>query len=129
VWAHTRSDLAFNPYQYILSSGKTGTNEAFTEQMMSYCRSVLGQRCILENNSLRTSSLGPSYDGMYAAMRSRGPNIAFQTSTMARIGSFGGTLIKAVSLFAASVELPSGYETVGTAALAGIRLQLAANVR
>jgi hypothetical protein len=66
---------------------------------------------------------------MYSAMRTRGPNIAFQTATMARIGSFGGTLVKAVSLFAASIELPSGYEAVGTAALAGLRVQLAANAR
>ena len=128
VWLHTRSDLAFNPYQWF-SSSSAGTNEAFTEQMMSYCRSVLGMRCVLENNSLRVGSLGPGYDLMYTAMRLRGPNIAFQTATMARVGSFSGTLIKAVSLHAASIELPSGYETVGTAALAGLRVQLAANAR
>jgi hypothetical protein len=128
VWLHTRSDLAFNPYQWFTAT-KVGTNEVFTEQVMSYCRQVLGSRCVLENNSLRVGSLGTGYTLMYSAMRTRGPNIAFQTATMARIGSFSGTLIKAVSLFAASIELPSGYETLGTSALAGLRVQLAANAR
>jgi hypothetical protein len=128
VWRHTRSDLAFNPFEEIFSATQHGVDEPFTEQMMSYCRQVLGARCILENNSLRMSSMGTNYDQMYAAMKLRGPNIAFQTATMGKIGSLTITLSKAASLYAASVELPSGYQAFGAAALLGFQTRLATNV-
>jgi hypothetical protein len=128
VWHHTRSDLAFNPSEQIYSATQVGVDEAYTEQMMSYCRQVLGSRCIIENNSLRATSMGTRYDQMYAAMTLRGPNIAFQTATMARVGSLSITLGKAVSLYAASVELPFGYQTLGAAAFAAFAPRLAANV-
>jgi hypothetical protein len=127
VWLHTRSDLSFNPMQVILGPGRTGTDERFTEQMMSYCRQTLGARCVLENNSLRSTSLGSLYDQMYNAMRSLGPNIVFQTAQMATIGSLSSTLVKAVQLHATSVELPAGYQNMGPAAFGSFRLQLAAN--
>jgi hypothetical protein len=130
VWQHTRSDLAFNPYQYILPTGKTGTSEAFTEQMMDYCRATLGQRCILENNSLRSTSLGPSYTQMYAAIKTRGANIVFQTATLARIGNLYTTLTQAIGYGAASVELPSGYQNAtNAAALMPASQQLIQNAR
>ena len=128
VWQHTRSDLAFNPAEQIYSATKVGVDEMFTEQMMSYCRQVLGSRCIIENNSLRSTSMGTRYDQMYTAMTVRGPNIAFQTATMGRVGSLSITLGKAISLYAASVELPSGYQALGAAAFAAFAPRLAANV-
>jgi hypothetical protein len=127
VWRHTRSDLALNPYQYIVSATTAGISEPFTEQMMSYCRQVLRNRCMLENNSLRSVSMGPNYAQMYAAIKARGPNIVFQTATLAKVGSLTSTLGIAVSLGAASVELPAGYQALGPAALASVRPQLAAN--
>jgi hypothetical protein len=129
VWRHTRSNMTLNPAQYILPTLKVGTNEAFTEQMMLFCRQVLGPRCVLQNDSLRsTSALGPMYDQMYAAMSRGGPNISFQTATMARIGSLSATINKAVFLRAASVELPFGYQTMGAATFAVFRTMLARNV-
>jgi hypothetical protein len=127
VWRHTRSDLSFNPFQEIFSATKTGTDEHFTEQMMSYCRQVLGARCILENNSLRSTSLGTAYDLMYNAIRSRGPNIVFQTAQMRTVGSLSATLSKAVFLRATSVELPAGYQSMGPGAFGSVRLLLVAN--
>lgn len=47
---------------------------------------------------------------------------------MARIGSLSVTLSKAASLYAASVELPYSYQTLGAAAFAGFQARLSANV-
>src|SRR5205823_109968 len=77
VWVHTRSDLSLNPYQAV----GQGTDESFTEDMMAFCRSALGNRCVLANNSLRSFSQGTSYDQMYAQIKAMGPPIAFQTAS------------------------------------------------
>jgi hypothetical protein len=115
VWQHTHSDLAFNPYQVINPDGTTSTDEPFTNQMMLYCRQVLGPACVLENNSLRIPPL-PSYQAMYAEMQSLGQPIAFQTAAEQRIGNLQSTLEYAVTLGANSVELPGGYEGLGAPA-------------
>jgi hypothetical protein len=112
VWIQTRSDLSFNPYQNL--GGGPVRDEAFTETMMSFCRSTLGARCVLENNSLRVP---PLYPDMYAAMQSDGPPIAFQTAVLAKVGPLVPTIQYAISLGAASVELPAGYQTVAVATL------------
>jgi hypothetical protein len=114
VWHHTHSDLALNPYQVIEPDGSTSTDEPFTESMMQYCRQVLGTACILENNSLRDPAPGAAYLSMYQAMMELGAPIAFQTATADRVGSLSQTLAYAVSLGAGSVELPAGYESLGT---------------
>jgi hypothetical protein len=114
VWKHTHSDLAFNPYQLIAAGGATATDEAFTESMMQYCRQVLGNACVLENNSLRVPPPGAAYVSMYAAMQSLGSPIAFQTATAARAGDLTQVLSYAASLRASSVELPAGYASIAT---------------
>lgn len=114
VWRHTHADLAFNPYQAIEPGGTTRVDEAFTESMMVYCRHVLGSGCVLENNSLRSPAPGAAYSSMYASMTALGAPIAFQTATATRVGSLPQVLADAVSLGASSVELPAGYESIGT---------------
>jgi hypothetical protein len=47
---------------------------------------------------------------MYAAMESQGPPIAFQTAVLAKVGGLVPTIQYAISLGAASVELPAGYQ-------------------
>ncbi|MGA7988543.1 MAG: hypothetical protein WCB51_09120 [Candidatus Dormiibacterota bacterium] len=127
VWQHTHSDLALNPYQVVNSAGFNRTDEPFTESMMMYCRHVLGNACVLENNSLR-SPAQPGYLAMYASMHALGQPIAFQTATLSRIGSLDDTLAYAISLGANSVELPGGYEALGTpATFASTTRALAAN--
>ena len=113
VWHHTRSDLAFNPYEAILAGGTTSTDELFTESMMAYCRQLLASACVLENNSLRSPEQ-PAYVAMYANMHALGQPISFQTATAARVGNLAATLNDAIALGANSVELPGGYETLGT---------------
>jgi hypothetical protein len=128
VWQHTHVDLAFNPYEVIGAGGVTSTDELFTESMMAYCRQVLRTQCVLENNSLRTPPLA-SYAAMYQSMTTLGQPIAFQTATVSRIGSLTATLQYAVTLGASSVELPGGYEALGTpSTFASITHTLAANL-
>jgi hypothetical protein len=129
VWTLTRSDLSFNPYQEILSASSVKTDEAFTQVMITYCTDTLGANCIVENNSLRSTSQGKDYDSMYAAMKAQSANIVFQTAMMAKIGSLPATLLIAVGYGAGSVELPSGYETNKASSYAAVRLQLIGNAR
>ncbi len=110
VWSRTRSGLSFNPYQRV-EGGQVKHDEAFTEQMMRYCRSKLGAACVLENHSIRTTGQGRLYQQMYQAMRSLGGAIGFQTASPNRIGSLLGTLDWAISQRASSVELPVSYRT------------------
>jgi hypothetical protein len=122
VWIQTRSDLSFNPYQNL--GGGPVRDEGFTETMMSFCRSTLGPRCVLANNSLRVP---PLYPDMYASMKLDGPPIVFQTAVLAKVGGLVPTIQYAISLGAASVELPAGYQTVSVATLSAAYSALVAD--
>jgi hypothetical protein len=122
VWKGTRSDLSFNPYQ-VLGGTSRQVDEVFTEQMMDLCRSTLGARCVLANNSLRVP---PLYPDMYNHMKALGPPIAFQTASLNRVGNLGSALDAAITLGAGSVELPSGFDKTPLSALATYDQRLAA---
>jgi hypothetical protein len=124
VWKQTRSDLSFNPYQLVGVSG--GTDESFTEQMMSFCRSTLGARCVLANNSLR-SPIPPPYLLMYDRIQLLGPPIAFQTATLSKVGNLAATIDSAITFGAGSVELPGGFQSVSLAMLSSFNSRLRAN--
>ncbi len=112
VWKRTRSALAFNPYQAVspqILTGPLQIDHSFTAEMMRYCRSTLGDRCILENNSIQWP-VKRGYIGMYARIKELGPPIAFQTDTKARVGDLRRTLAWAVDQGANSVELFRRYE-------------------
>ncbi|MGH8933612.1 MAG: hypothetical protein ACRDZO_24005 [Egibacteraceae bacterium] len=112
VWERTRSVLSLNPYQ-IVAPGMFGrfrdADNNFTQQMMRHCRAILGERCILQNNSLRYPPF-ETYASMYAYMRQLGPPIAFQTATREKIGELEGALEWAVRQGASSVEIFARYE-------------------
>jgi hypothetical protein len=112
VWVHTHSSIALNPYEIISAGGSTGIDENFTQTLMAYCRSTLGNRCTLGNNSIRTASLGPQYDEMYGAIQASGPGIYFQTAQAGLVGDLQSTILWAVSEGANDVELPSGYASI-----------------
>jgi hypothetical protein len=116
VWVHTHSSIALNPYQTISGDGSTGVDESFTQSLMAYCRSTLGQRCTLGNNSIRTDSLGTQYDEMYSAMQASGPSLYFQTAQASLVGDLQTTVLWAVGVGASDVELPTGYATLLTPA-------------
>jgi len=112
AFAHTRSSLALNPYQKITSGGSAVVDEAYTRGLMDECRSTLGSRCVLENNSLKQGSRGNDYDNMYAAIKAHGAPIAIQTagsSNFRSCSSLLAVLNTAVSLGSNSVELPFNY--------------------
>jgi len=113
VWTRTRSGLAVNPAQFVASSHRTVIDDAFTARMMRFCRHRLGERCVLQNLSIRSpiSSLDQGsrqrhYQRMYRALTRQGPPLAFQTATASRIGHCGRTLRWAIDRRAAYVELP-----------------------
>jgi hypothetical protein len=110
VWQHTRSSVAFNPYQSMDARG-THPDEAFTEAMMGYCRSALGSRCVLGNNSISSPLDGGAYTPMYARIFALGAPFYFQTATAAKIGDWRATLDWAAGHGADMVELPAGYDT------------------
>lgn len=105
-WKHTRVGFTFNPYQTLDPSGE---DEAFTQQLMTFARQVLGSQLVLTNDSLRVSFLqGGEYATMYAAMKALGPPIGFQTAVLSNVGNLLATLQGAASLGAGYVELPPG---------------------
>ena len=105
VWRRTRSGLAVNPYQYIGATGPGTVDGDVTVQLMRYCRDKLGDRCVLENNSIRWPPLGNRYTAMYDAMKRMGPPFAFQTAAASRIGDPVRAVEWAVEFGADAVEL------------------------
>jgi hypothetical protein len=126
VWRQTRSSLAFNPYQAIDASG-VHQDEAFTEQMMDYCRAGLGPRCVIGNNSISSPLDGGNYTSMYAKIAALGAPMYFQTATAAKIGDWRATLDWADGEGADMVELPSGYDAWPLEELVGYDSRLEAN--
>jgi len=116
VWTHTHSSIALNPYQAISASGSSSIDEAFTQSLMTYCHTTLGERCTLGNNSIRTASLGPQYDQMYSSIKGAGPTLYFQTAQASLVGNLQSTVLWAVCEGANDVELPTGYQSMLSAA-------------
>jgi hypothetical protein len=140
VWKHTRSSMAFNPYQEINSDGTWRTDESVTSSLMDYCRQQLGPACVLENNSVRApiTKLGPAYGRMYAYMRQLGSPITLQTATPERLGCLlssecpagvEGVLDWAVSEQATALELPADLARYAAAFLEPYDGRLNANLR
>jgi hypothetical protein len=109
VWLQTHTDVDFSPYQDIEKKGVNSVNEGFTESIMDYCRTNLGARCVLENNSIRTP-VQANYAAMYDRIKAMGPPISFQTANPNKIGDLLSTLMWAAQEGANSVELPSSYQ-------------------
>lgn len=111
VWKQTSTGLALNPYQRLLPDGQVRVDADVGRSLMERCRSLLGSRCVLENNSVRWPLLGGGYPAMYEQMRALGGPITVQTETPERIGSWADALRwSAEYLGASAVELPHSYE-------------------
>lgn len=107
AWTTTPSGLAFNPYDSIAADGSSSPDEAYTEQMMAYCRSSLGDRCVLENDSIRYPALGFDYAAMYQHMVGLGGDICFETALPSVVGDVVKTLQWAHGEAASAVEIPT----------------------
>ncbi|HZQ84168.1 MAG TPA: hypothetical protein VFA83_05000 [Acidimicrobiales bacterium] len=128
IWKQTRSGLALNPYQRIDSTGWVTGDEPYTETIMDSCRSILGTRCVLENNSVRSPQQPDPYPQMYSAMTSMAAPIGFQTAAADRIGDEMQALQYAVGYGANSIELNRDYPNYDPTQLAKIRQQLHGSV-
>lgn len=114
AFKETRVAWAFNPHQFIDSSGAAMVDTTFTVAMINEMRHRFSTNSIIQNNSIRYPVLGGEYKTMYDAMKGMKP-LNFQTATMARIGDLAKTLDWAISMGANRVELNPGYETHLTA--------------
>jgi len=125
VWAQTRSGLSVSPFWRLSANGAARYDMAYTEDMMRYCRSVLGPRCVLENYSLRWPLLSGHYDQLHAALEALGPPLAFQTANPAKVGEWYAALNWAADIGTNSVELNQQYPTYDVTRLdaAGDRLR------
>lgn len=128
VWQHTRSEVAFNPYQAIQPDGSVKQDEGYAMAQMDYCRATLGLRCILANYSISAARPNSSgYGAVYEHMAKLGAPIAFQTATSSKIANWQATLDWAARLGASSVELPTGYDSWPASTLGTFANRLAAN--
>jgi len=117
VWKHTTSDIDFSPFPSVTNPSAT-PDLSFTEAVMRQCRSVLGVRCGLQNNSLSSDKLAtPMFQSLYRAMTALGPPIILQTAAQKRLGDEQQVLAAAVKIGANSVELPAGYQKWPTSVL------------
>lgn len=111
VWAKTRTSMAFNPYQAIYADGSSKNVVEPAIALMDECRTKLGRRCVLGNNSIRDVDQGRLYEPLYEAIRIRGGDRYFQTATLERLTSLSATISWAIDQGAECVELPAGYAT------------------
>ncbi len=127
VWTTTRAGLTLDPYDRLLTDATAVQDEAFTEQMMDYCRRTLGTRCVLENNAVAAPLLPEPYPTMYRAITTRGAPIGYQTRNAQRIGDWYQALTWSAEEGANHVELNITYPTYDKAQLEAARVGLKAN--
>jgi hypothetical protein len=133
-WLSTASSLAFNPYQVLKSEAeahvsythdnqvRSANNPELTRAFIDYFKAKLGDRGVLENNSVRdsyftfdaaghaTGLANTGYRSMYEAMRAYGPPSFYQTAQNQYIGSFNRTLDGVINVLKGNaVEPPGDY--------------------
>jgi hypothetical protein len=114
VWQQTRSVLALNPYQNPATAPKTDV--AFTNTMAKQCRSVLGNRCVIENHSMKATANGADTERLFTKMTALGRPMAMQTNRPDVLGDLGVVLRRCVGMGAEAIELPWTYRPMGPAA-------------
>jgi hypothetical protein len=111
VWTHTRTGVAFSPYQVINANGTTALDMVFPQQMILACRAVLAQQCVVENDFLTSTGAA---DALGIAMAIAGSPNALQTAQCRLVGSVTGAAQNAVVRGSHAVELCLGYESYAT---------------
>jgi hypothetical protein len=111
AWSRTRQILTVNPWQYVNPDGTFGFRVWFTKRMMNACRKTFRNRCILQNNSMRSSWLTDHMPGgyaeMFAHMEELGPPLSFQTANISRVGDLSLVLDWFVEMGAHGAEMKS----------------------
>jgi hypothetical protein len=135
IWKETYSTLALNPYQEIADSEKGWKmNPDFTIELIREARRILGDRLLVQNNSLKDAPPAPAsdYRRISAAMRASGAPVGFQTIGNQRIKDLKNTIEIGIALGASYFEVygydrPSGYNRMSKADLAELNKKLVAN--
>ncbi len=126
LFKNTRVSFAVNPYQaFSPPSGRTANQD--TLNLMDYCRSRLGKRCVLGNNSIRFPEKDDAYTAIYSKQKALGKPLYYQTATPVKIGDWQKTLEWAVQQGASSVELNEAYISYDKTALSLYAEKLRAN--
>jgi hypothetical protein len=113
VWVRTRSVLALNPYQDPATAPKTDV--AFTNRLATQCRTVLGNRCVIENHSIRQTNTSDD-ERLFTKMVALGRPMAMQTNRPDVLGDLGVVLRRCVTMGAEAIELPWTYRPMGPSA-------------
>jgi hypothetical protein len=118
AWKTTTTDIDFSPFPVIDATGYHGVDDMqWTIAQIAAARQVLGVRAGLQNNALSTDKLANAqFKQLYAAFKSAGSPIVFQTAARSRLGDPQQTVQGGVSYGAGSIELPQGYPQIWTLA-------------
>lgn len=117
AWQQTRTIPAFNVYKGLVKNSSGAVvlgppDEAFTASAMDHCRAVLGQRCVLGNNSIRIAFQTQQPQAqLYPDIKKRCAPIEFQTAVASRIGDMSDTINWAIQLGANGVEVEQDFAT------------------
>ena len=121
VWTRTPSSLALNPY--VGPGDPPGGSLDLPLRAAEHCRTTLGDRCVLANNSLRSPVPPGAYAELYEQMRRLGAPLEFQTAGPRRVGDLVAAVQFAVEAGAASVETERASATGAQAALEQLQPQ------
>ena len=101
-FGRTRTGLACNPW----GDPETGTtNLAATMNLVDYGRTLMGNKLVIENNSLDAPAYNSdNYNTMYGMIGARGKPIGFQTAANDRLHDPAGMIDFACSLGATAIE-------------------------
>lgn len=127
AWKQTRSGLTADPYDRLASDGTYTSDVDFTVSVLQDCRSALGARCVLENDSISSPLLPEPYPTLYGDIEQLGVPIAYQTRNPSRIGDPYATLNWAADHHANHVELNTDYPNYDISKLRDARQRLRAN--
>ncbi len=128
AWKNTGIDFTFN--EYIKVAG--GTDAAFTQSVMTQCRTALGSRCILDNHALQTPLTSDL--AIYSAIQTDGPPINFQTQSPEGMGCiWPETIAQGLILGARAIEVwpeakYQGFDTLTLAQVQSLEAQFFAPV-
>jgi hypothetical protein len=135
-WHQTPLDYSFNPFREIQPTPPE-TDLAFTEATIDKCRTAIGERCVLLNETMAkftpppspapgaTPSTAQAYYEMWSYMKSRGGEITFQSASPPNLlaawatnrAGWNAAVQLASGFGASSIELfpPKGNRTCMTA--------------
>ncbi len=114
-WKHTRSSFAINPYQSITESG-TKLDMKFNQKFIDKCYEILGQRFMLQNNSLRYNvdmitkgTYGELYRQITDIHNRTGIVIGFQCAAPSRVIDLPNAVAEGIKLGGCYAEVPVDF--------------------